>query len=350
MPHGSGTSATPTESPSLSGPRADRSLDRFSFPSSSTDSLEQPFLDASSASQFRYPRGRGITEYGTPQLSFARHRGRGQRPMSSSFSGPVNEEERFSVGIGRNRGVVVGVANRGQVKGFTPRSEPDGQSDISSTSPDLVAQRSQRVSVGSAQYSTLSPPPSTPVPPDENMDTPLTPAMLQSALDALEGIPDKATPLSLTPHQQYTESSPGVLPEAVTFALTKWISSQSLHTSGGPSHSSSKATPLLATPTSTPVRTVVKDSSYGSLSERQGISAGDLIAALTTLMVASEDRGAVSRSSSGHGCSVPASTPSEGAGPEGIEGWAKLGIRPDEVIQALSALTIQQVCVCVRPD
>lgn len=359
-PHeAAGMYATPTGSPSPLGFRSEqRSLDRFSFPSSSTDSLDQHLLDTSQkrgimdTTQGRGIRGRSITDYGTPQLSLSRPRGRGKpRPMSASgsFSGGFNEEERFSVGISHRRGVT------GQVKGFASRPEPDGQSDISSTSPDLVLRRSQRGSVSSSLHSALSPPPSTPVPPDEDLTTPLTPDVLQSALTALEGIPDKATPLSLTPHQHSTEYSQGVLPEAVTSALTKWISSQSLHTSGVPSHSSSKATPLLTPPPSTPIRS---HNSFdqaseaggvaGGMAERQGISAGDLIAALSSLMVSSEDKGAGSRGSGGRGYSVPAGTPNEGVGPEGIEGWAKLGIRPEEVIQALSALTIQQVCVSVR--
>ena len=380
---GQGSYATPTGSPYMpGGPR--HSLDRFSFPSSSADSLDQSDHTPTSPHYHHYHhRGHGITDYSTPQLSRGRASldfgtpqlsrgpgGRGgsacRRPMSSSFSGvSSNEEERFSVGVGHGRG---SVANRGRgSKGVFSRSEPDGQSDVSSTSPDMLGgRRSQQGSETSSRHSTLSPPPpsSSPVPPDATLATPIIPDVLQSALDALEGIPDKDTPLSLTPRPQYLETGgQGVLPETVTSALTKWISSQSLqgqgggaNTSGGPSHSSLKTTPLLTPPPSTPVyrppQTVVGGpQEMQGAGERQGISAGDLIAALSTLKVtgsgSGDEKGAGSRGSGGGGgrdYSVPAGTPSEGAGAEGgIEGWAKLGIRPDEVIQALSALTIQQV-------
>lgn len=336
--------AKPTGSPSPSGSRSNRrSWDHLSFPSSSTDSLEQ---DVGGAMR-PYPRGHGIAGYSTPQTQTkSRMRGDLKRPMSSSFSGVRYEEERFSAGVSHHVGVAGGVVKREQTKGFIPRSEPDGQSDISSTSPDIVVQRSQRTSVASFS-SALSPPPCTPNtgPTDqrEALATPIIPAMLQSALDALEGIADKDTPLSLTPRQLSTEYGQGaILPEAVTNALTEWISSQSLgSTSGGPSHSSMKGTPLLTPPPSTPSHTPM-ESLYepGQVSERQGISAGELITALSTLKVSGEEKRPGSGGSEGSGLSVPACTPSEGAG---IEGWAKLGIRPEEVIQALSALTIQQV-------
>lgn len=258
-------------------------------------------------------------------------------------------EESYSVGVSHRGGVIYNKGgHRGGVvdsKGvFTARPEPDGQSDISSTSPDIMRQRNrfdQRSPYRSPHRSPhLSTPPCTPVRTDgrEVLAMPITPAMLQSALDALEGIPDKDTPLSLTPHRLYSESSQNaVLPEAVTSALTKWISSQSLqgtgNTSGGPSRSSMKTTPLLTPPPSTPSSTPIRNSSF----EQSGISAGDLIAALSTLKVSGEDK-----PGSG-GAPVPACTPNEGVG--GFEEWARLGIKPAAVIQALSALTIQQVSV-----
>jgi hypothetical protein len=313
--------------PRPSSARSDRqSLDRFSFPSSSSDSLEQ-YRDTSRV--FQYPRGHG--GFSTPQIS----RGQGSASRVSlgkdkgySFSGSMNEE-RYSVG-GSYRGVT------DSEKGFTPRPEPDGQSDISSTSPDILRQRQYQ---RSPYHSVLSTPPCTPIPADgrEVLVTPITPAMLQSALDALEGIEDKDTPLSLTPRRRFnSDSRSAVLPETVTQALTKWISSQSLTTSGGPSHSSLKTTPLLTPPPSTPESTPTRSGSAEPPGS-QGISAGDLIAALSTLKVSGTPG---SRGSGGP--TVPACTPNEVGG--GIEEWAKLGIRPAAVIQALSALTIQQVC------
>lgn len=245
-------------------------------------------------------------------------------------------EERYSVGVSFHEGVA-----DSSDKGFTSRPEPDGQSDISSTSPDILRQRQYRQS---PYRSVLSTPPCTPIPngDKEVLATPITPAMLQSALDALEGIPDKDTPLSLTPRQRYHSDcgQNAVLPEAVTNALTNWISSQSLQgvgsTSGGPSHASMKTTPPLTPPPSTPTSTPVRTGSF-----EHAVSAGDLIAALSTLKVSRTPGSRESR-----GPTVPACTPSEGVG--GIEEWARMGITPAAVIQALSALTIQQVhTVCM---
>lgn len=243
-------------------------------------------------------------------------------------------EEQYSVGGSYHGGVV------NSVKGFTPRPEPDGQSDISSTSPDLLRQHQHRYDQRSPRRSILSTPPCTPVPSDERegLAMPVTPAMLQSALDALEGIEDKDTPLSLTPrHRHNSESSHNaVLPGAVTGALTKWISSQS----GGPSRSSLKTTPLLTPPPSTPEAIPIRTGSFEQ-STNHGISAGDLIAALSTLKVSGTPGSRGSGSQGSRVPSVPACTPNEGG--RGIEKWAELGIKPTDVIQALSALTIQQV-------
>lgn len=264
--------------------------------------------------------------------------------QNRSFSGVVNEEERFSAGAGH--GGVVNHGGQGPTKGFVPRSEPDGQSDISSTSPDVVQQRASKTSptIATPPCTPIPMPPCTPIPTDEIeqevLATPITPAMLQSALDALEGIQDKDMPLSLTPHQHFSDSGQSpVLPEAVATALTTWISSQSLQGAGTMSESHSrKSTPFLTPPPSTPGA----NSSFD-----QGISAGDLIAALSTLKLLGGEGTPGSSRGSGGGYSVPACTPNEGGG--GIEEWAKLGIKATAVIQALSALTIQQVmCVHVR--
>ena len=278
------------------------------------------------------------------------------------------DEERYSVGVTHHLG-----ARGKHGRGLLPRSDPDGQSDVSSTSPDLMLRNASssrgnlvnpnRQSVASGH--SLSPPPPSPSldPGQQYLEGPpahignahvktVTPSMIQSALDALEGILDKATPLSLTtrhPSVSSTSRQSPVLPGNVTSALTAWISSQSLHqpgasatVSGESSRASVNRTPLL-TPPPTPgqLQTSDKDSMGGGEGSqgvgRQGISAQDLIDALSTLIVTGDDRLPSSRHSS-QGCSVPACTPREG-----LSEWAKMGIHPEEVIHALSALTIHQV-------
>jgi hypothetical protein len=70
---------------------------------------------------------------------------------------------------------------------------------------------------------------------------------------------------------------------------------------------------------------------------RQGISASDLIAALSSIMGGQESADAATSGESSGVCSVPACTPKEG-----LNEWLRLGIHPDEVIQALTALTISR--------
>ena len=137
------------------------SVDRLSFPSNSSDSLDQSYRDTGRA--LHYPRGRG--GFSTPQLS--RGQGNYGPPQGSrgqdkrySFSGGMSEE-RYSVGGSYHGGVV------DPIKGFTPRPEPDGQSDISSTSPDLLRQRQYHYDQRSPHRSILATPPCTPVPTDE---------------------------------------------------------------------------------------------------------------------------------------------------------------------------------------
>ena len=303
------------------------SLDHFSFPSSSS---EQSLTNV-----------KGV--FLTPQLP-RKAKNHGHRSLSQSFSS-AQGEERYSVGVYCH---VNSREDGSREGGFVSRSEPDGQSDISSTSLDLLVQRSSRTSPDQrlSHGSPLSPPPSTPVYTSESsclggggVSTAITPAMIQSALDALEGIQDKDTPLSLTPHQYSSDVSRqgSVLPEAVTNALTEWINSQSSpqEGSGGHSYSSLKGTPHLTPPPSTPSQTLLRDNTSSNKEERQGISAGELITALSALMVTSGEEGKLPGSRGSLVGTAPCTTN------ERLSEWAKLGIKPDEVIQALSALTIQ---------
>ena len=183
--------------------------------------------------------------------------------------------------------------------------------------------------------------------------------MIQSALEALQQIEDKQRPLSLMPNETMCTSASApvpVLSEAVTSALTAWISQKN-------NTMSTNSTPLVSPPPSTPL-----DSSTEV--PCRPISASDLITALTSLIPppsnvpdskghtsssvnrekvedlkgkeASRDDGEwltsrIRSIDNSNPCTVPSTTPQEG-----LEEWYKLGIRPEEVIQALSALTIQE--------
>ena len=258
-----------------------------------------------------------------------------------SFSTKPNEEN-YAVGVLHHR--------RKTRHSHNPRSEPDGQSDVSGTSPDMLLCHPDS-SCGLHRRSASSgssPPPSSPVltttQPRNNGEyghaKAVTPAMIQSALDALEGIQDKVMPISFGPSPLHvlnlsSRQSP-VLPEDVTSALTAWISSQSLHKMGlsiNSSRSSVNQTPLV-TPPPTP-KQMLASKGLSSSGDCQGISVGELISALTVLICPGEK---VSSSRESYIYSVPACTPIEG-----LSEWTRLGIDPEEVILALSGLTIQQV-------
>ena len=256
-------------------PRGQRSFDQSPL---SDESLEQPLLT------------HGLLRPGGDVRQFS----------------AMEDEERYSVGSWHSS----------QEEGSLPsREEPDGQSYISNVSHDLLLVPSKSDPPSSHS---LSPPPSTPLTANGNNKPIITPAMIQSALDALYHIQNKDTPLSLTPRDDMPTP---IFPEAVTSALSAWITSQSGHSSG--------ATPLISPPPSTPLEPINQDRI------QHAISAKDLIGALSALIPHQEGGGEDSGESSTT-CSVPACTPQEG-----ISGWLKLGIQPDEVIQALTALTIR---------
>ena len=99
--------------------------------------------------------------------------------------------------------------------------------------------------------------------------------MIQSALEALQQIEDKQRPLSLTPNETTTTgvaTTTPVLSEAVTSALTAWISRQNS------SSASATVTPLVSPPPSTPLETSLE------YQPCRPICASDLIAALSSLI------------------------------------------------------------------
>lgn len=177
------------------------------------------------------------------------------------------------------------------------REEPDGQSDISPTTPDFVPPRPSPVVAGSSGIQlgsdppshALTPPPSTPLITNGNNKPLVTPAMIHSALDALQRVRNKATPICPTPSSD--EPPAPIFPEAVTSALTAWISRQQSCSTGH--------TPLVSPPPSTPLEDSV---ATGDDRSAHVISAADLIAALTAALEAREEQ----EGSGGEGGESPA--------------------------------------------
>ena len=246
-------------------------------------------------------------------------------PHSSGGGGGGRaSEERYSVGS---------LLPLGCSHALPSREEPDGQSDISPTTPDFASGPPPVVVAGGNSGGiqlcsdppshALTPPPSTPLIANGNNKPLVTPAMIHSALDALQRVRNKDTPICLTPSD---ETPAPIFPEAVTSALAAWISRQSY---------SAGHTPLVSPPPSTPLEEGVAANDRSA----HVISAADLIAALTAALEAREEREGSGEGESPVACTVPQGTPQEGL----VSEWARLGIRPEEVIQALSALTIPSV-------
>lgn len=230
------------------------------------------------------------------------------------------------------------------------REEPDGQSDISSLSPDAVLLRRESTPdtpvemTDTPSICSLTPPPSTPLTANGNsFKSTITPTMIQSALSALQQIQDKDTPISTGGTDEGGHSP--IFPEEVTSALTAWISQQHGSSRQRSATSSEIQTPLLSPPPSTPQKPESESDSVSAVvnlegsgaAVRHGISASDLIAALSSLIGQDSTDAASGESSRSGMCSVPACTPKEG-----FTDWLRLGIHPDEVIQALTALTISR--------
>ena len=279
---------------------------------------------------------------------------RGKRGREGRFRrdvSPMEDDEDFVAGRGEK---VANFRSRFRDDSLVSlpdsREDPDGQSDISSLSPEALTIRREStpdtpVEAGDTpSVCSLTPPPSTPLTANGNSFKPtITPLMIQSALTALQQIQNKDTPISTGGTDEGGHSP--IFPEEVTTALTAWINQQHSSSRQRSANSSELQTPLLSPPPSTPQKAESESDSHSAIinlegpgawgSVRQGISASDLIAALSSL-IAQDAMDATSGESSGV-CSVPACTPKEG-----FSEWLRLGIHPDEVIHALSALTISR--------
>ena len=273
--------------------------------------------------------------------------GRFRRDVSPSWS-----DKEFVAGNGTKASILINPRLREDSLVSLPdsREEPDGQSDISSISPEaIVLQRESTPDTpveptDTPSICSLTPPPSTPLTANGNSFKPtITPVMIQSALTALQQIQDKDTPISAGGIDSEGGHSP-IFPEEVTTALTAWINQQHQRSRG----SSELQTPLLLSPPpSTPQKpesecasdthSAVVNLETPGANVRHGISASDLIAALSSIMGGQESADTATSGESSSVCSVPACTPKEG-----LNEWLRLGIHPDEVIQALTALTISR--------
>lgn len=237
-----------------------------------------------------------------------------------------HKEEHYSVGS-----LVSPTYDReGSLVSLLSREDPDGQSDISSSSPEPCGNvgRSELSSV-----SLLSPPPSTPLPHNESATKPtISPAMIRSALESLQQIQssNKGTPLSDTPLSEDSTHNQ-ICPEAVANALTVWMNHEAQRHS---SVSSDNTTPHISPPPSTPLDSVSIDDQGSHTC--MPISSSDLVAALSALAAPSRRSSTATSGENSTVNSVPACTPKEG-----ISEWLKLGFKPEDVIQALTALSLQ---------
>ncbi len=219
-------------------------------------------------------------------------------------------EEQYTIGS------PVSPASKGtSLVSLSSREEPDGQSDISSVSPEHCLNGvSERSSV-----SILTPPPSTPFPlQDEASKRTITPSMIRSALESLQQMQsNRVTPQSGASPSEHSQ----ICPETVANALSVLINqdSQPLRLSV----SSDTPTSCLTPPPSTPLGEINDQSTT--------LSSSDLISALSALVVPGQSSGDSSTVTS-----VPACTPNEDR-----KEWRRLGFKPEDVIQALTALSLQ---------
>ena len=217
----------------------------------------------------------------------------------------------------------------GSIVSLSSREDPDGQSDISSASPE------PRMNGGSDRSSVtvLTPPPSTPLPQQEGTGKPtITPSMIRSALESLQQLQSssKTTPQSGTsPSENSTHSQ--ICPETVASALTVLISQETQHSS------SEATTPHLSPPPSTPLG--------DTADQTNNLSSTDLISALSALVTPSRHSSVGASGENSVVCSVPSCTPNE----ERCE-FLRLGFKPEDVIQALTALSLQSVEDCDSED
>lgn len=331
------TTATPGEDSPHPLTRLPKSYDYITLPQSSEGEPSEHAMFAQSLI--------------SSQMSGSRH---GKGGKSGREASPLEED--FVAGRGSKvASYIPRFHNDSLVSLPDSREDPDGQSDISNVSPEAIVIRREPTpetpveTMDTPSVCSLTPPPSTPLTANGNsFKSTITPLMIQSALTALQQIQNKDTPISTTGGAEEGGGHSPIFPEEVTTALTAWINQQHNRSAG----SSELQTPLLSPPPCTPQRPESESDNLSAVinldgtgtgagtgmgeSVRHGISASDLITALSSLIAQDSTVDTASGESSGV-CSVPACTPKEG-----LSEWLRMGIHPDEVIQALSALTISR--------
>ncbi len=273
----------------------------YSLPLSDTGVTERP------------PSHGSFDQLPSPQREYSQERYLLSQSIASKkidFKGRQCFEEHYTIGS------PVSPASKGSsLVSLSSREEPDGQSDISSVSPEhCLNGLSERSSV-----SILTPPPSTPFPlQDEASKRTITPSMIRSALESLQQMQsNQATPQSGASPPEHSQ----ICPETVANALSVLINQDSQPVRL--SVSSDTPTSCLTPPPSTPLGEINDQSTT--------LSSSDLISALSALVVPGQSSGDSSTVTS-----VPACTPNEGR-----KEWRRLGFKPEDVIQALTALSLQ---------
>ncbi len=247
-----------------------------------------------------------------------------------NFTDLQSHQEQYTVG-----GLVSGVSKGSSVKSLSFRAEPDGQSDISSVSPEPtlngggqsdISSVSPEPTLNGGEQSErssasvlLTSPTSTPLFTQETSGSNnITPAMIRSALESLQLMQSSTPQSDISPLESSNSSQ--ICPETVANALSVFIRQESL------SVSSDTPTLCLSPPPSTPLSDITQSNT---------LSASDLVSALSALAVPSRQSSIDPSGDSSGATSVPACTPSDD------REWLKLGFKPEDVIQALTALSLQ---------
>ena len=315
---------TPPLTPTQSAPdvevswQVQSSIEQKPRPLAKSRSFSLPLAGTTGVTD-RPPSHRSFDQLPSPQRECSQERHLLAQSIASrklDFRDRQSFEEQYTIG-----GPVSPIYKRSSLVSLSSREEPDGQSDISSVSPEhCLNGMSERSSV-----SILTPPPSTPLPlqEDTNKRT-ITPSMIRSALESLQQMQsNRATPQSGTSPSEHRQ----ICPETVANALSVLINQDSQP----PRLSVSSDTPttFLTPPPSTPLGDTNDQST--------NLSSSDLISALSALVVPGQcySVGTTSGDSSTV-TSVPACTPNEDR-----KEWRRLGFKPEDVIQALTALSLQ---------
>ncbi len=231
----------------------------------------------------------------------------------SSIGNLQSHQEQYTVG-GQ-------MSSKGSLASLSSRAEPDGQSDISSVSPEPITNeiQSERSSV-----SVLTPPPSTPLPLQESTDeNSISPSMIRSALESLQKMQQDTAQSDTSPSNISNHSQ--ICPETVANALSVFIRQES----NSQSVSSDTLTYHLSPPPSSPL----SESNTPSLA----LSSSDLVSALSALVIPSRQSSVGPSGENSVVTSVPSGTPNDDK-----KEWLKLGFKPEDVIQALTVLSLQR--------